>query len=380
MSGARHPSRALVDLDAYAANIAWARETAGIPIMAVVKGNGYGLGAVPLARRALKTGSPMIGVATPGEGVALRDAGIQAPVLVLMQPDPEAFPDLFDFGLIPALCDLAAARSLDALARARNQALPVHAMIDTGMGRQGFALETAVADLAAIAALPNIRLAGIATHYPVADVTADPFTREQVERLRGVVRELRAAHIDCGMIHGANSAGVVNACDPLFTMARAGIMTAGVWPTDTAPDPNPIRPVLRWVTRVSQVRALPPGHTVSYGRTYTARDGMIAAILPVGYADGYRRAFSNRAEVLIRGRRCPIRGRVCMDQTVVDVSMVPGVVAGDEAVLAGAQGDENITLEELAAHADTIPYEILTGIGQRVERVYVEAAPHTPTW
>ncbi|MBX3180389.1 MAG: alanine racemase [Candidatus Hydrogenedentes bacterium] len=380
MSGARYPSRALVDLDAYAANIAWARESSGIPIMAVVKGNGYGLGAVPLARRALEAGSPVIGVATPGEGIALREAGIQGPVLVLMQPDPDAFPELLDFALTPALCDVAAARSLDALARDRGQVFPVHAMIDTGMGRQGFALETAVADLSAIAGLPNIRLAGIATHYPVADITDDPFTREQVERLRGVVGELRAAHIDCGMVHGANSAGVVNARDPLFTMARAGILTTGVWPTDTVPEPNPIRPVLQWVTRVSQVRALPPGHTVSYGRTYTARDGMIAAILPVGYADGYRRAFSNRAEVLIRGHRCPVRGRVCMDQTVVDVTGVPGVVPGDEAVLAGGQGEDRITLEELAAHADTIPYEILTGIGQRVERVYVEAAPHTPTW
>ncbi|MCA9003166.1 MAG: alanine racemase, partial [Planctomycetes bacterium] len=249
--------------------------------------------------------------------------------------------------------------------------LPVHAMVDTGMGRQGFGLETAARDLLDLRRFAGLRLEGIATHYPVADSTGDPFTAAQITRLKGLLAALKNLGVDNVRVHGANSAGVIDHPDPVYTLARPGIMCMGVWPTDQIPTPNPIRPVLRWVTHVAQVRTLPPGHSVSYGRTYITEGGMTAAMLPVGYADGYRLAFSNKAEVLIRGQRCPVRGRVCMDQTVVDVSHVPEVARGDEVALAGSQGEDAITLEELAAHASTIPYEILTGIGRRVKRVYV---------
>lgn len=374
MSTPVHSSRAIVNLSAYAANLAWARECAGpsCSLMAVVKANGYGLGAIPIAQRALQTGVTVLGVATVAEGMALREAGIAAPVVVMMQPVTEALPAIVAHDLSLMLCDVTGARLLDGLAREKKETVAVHCMVDTGMGRQGFSPADAERDIPTIAGLANLRLEGIATHYPVADLGADPFTVEQHDRLRAVVSSLREGGIDCGIIHGANSAGVVNFPDPQFTMVRAGIMCYGVWPTDSEPDPNPIQPVLRWVTRVTQVKDLEPGHSVSYGRTYVSQGGMKAAILPVGYADGYRIAFSNRADVLIRGHRCPVRGRVCMDQTVIDVSHLPGVAVGDEVVLAGIQGEEHVTLEELAGHAHTIPYEILTGIGSRVTRVYVD--------
>jgi alanine racemase len=249
--------------------------------------------------------------------------------------------------------------------------MPVHCMVDTGMNRQGFSLESAVRDIPALARVAHLNIEGIATHFPIAERAQDPFTLGQIEALREVLGKLDDAGVPYDMVHGANSAGVINYGDELFTLVRPGIMSYGVWPTDARPEVNPLRPVLRWITQVSQVRVLEPGATVSYGRTYATANGMTAAMLPVGYADGYRLALSNKAEVLIRGQRCPVRGRVCMDQMVVDVSHVPGVVAGDEAVLVGKQGNDEITVEELAQRAGTIPYEILTGIGRRVPREYV---------
>lgn len=373
MTAPLHTSQAVVDLSAYAHNLAHLRACAGSgqAVVAVVKADGYGLGALPVARRALETGAAMLGVATAAEGVALREAGIDAPVLVLMQPDYAALPAIVAHGLTPMLCDANAARLLDGLARQAGTVLAVHCMVDTGMGRQGFAPADAIQELPDIVRLANLRLDGIATHYPIADSPSDPFTAGQIARLKAVLAALKAAGVVCGTVHGANSAGAICFPDAIFTMVRAGILCYGVWPTDEIPDPNPLRPVLRWATRVSQVKTLEPGHSVSYRRTYITEEGMTAAILPVGYADGYPLALSNKAEVLIRGRRCPVRGRVCMDQTVVDVSHVPGVAVGDEAVLAGVQGDDHVTLEELAEYAGTIPYEILTGIGARVSRVYV---------
>ncbi len=373
MSGGLHASRAVVDLGAYAHNLGVARHHAGPrrAFMAVIKANGYGLGALPLARRALDAGASMLGVATLDEGVELREGGIDGPILILMQPASEALHAAVTHTLTITLCDLDAGKLLGDLARRAGRVMPVHCMVDTGMNRQGFSLESAVRDIPALARVAHLNIEGIATHFPIAERAQDPFTLGQIEALREVLGKLDDAGVPYDMVHGANSAGVINYGDELFTLVRPGIMSYGVWPTDARPEVNPLRPVLRWITQVSQVRVLEPGATVSYGRTYATANGMTAAMLPVGYADGYRLALSNKAEVLIRGQRCPVRGRVCMDQMVVDVSHVPGVVAGDEAVLVGKQGNDEITVEELAQRAGTIPYEILTGIGRRVPREYV---------
>jgi alanine racemase len=373
MSASLHASRVVVDLGAYAHNLGVAWHFAGTrrALAAVIKANGYGLGAVPLARRAQEVGAAMLAVATLDEGVELRDGGIEGPILILIQPAGEAFQAAVDYSLTLMLCDLDAGKLLGDLARKAGRVLPVHCMVDTGMNRQGFSLESAVRDIPVLARIAHLNLEGIATHFPIAERVNDAFTLGQIEALKGVLARLDEAGVPYDLVHGANSAGVINYGDSIFNLVRPGIMSYGVWPTEAPPESNPLRPVVRWVTPVSQVRAMAPGATVSYGRTYTSQDGMCAAMLSVGYADGYRLALSNKAEVLIRGQRCPIRGRVCMDQMVVDVSHVAGVVAGDEAVLLGKQGSEEITVEELATLAGTIPYEILTGIGPRVLREYV---------
>lgn len=373
MSPGLHTSRAIVDLGAYAHNLDVAQLHAGPDrgFVAVIKANGYGLGALPLARRALESGAAMLGVATLDEGVELREAGIEGPILILMQPALDAFPVAEAQGLTLTLCDLEAGKRMGELGRKAGRVVSVHCMVDTGMNRQGFSLEAAARDIPELARLAHLNIEGIATHFPIAERVRDPFTLGQVEALKDVLVSLDEDGVPYEMVHGANSAGVINYGDAIFNMVRPGIMSFGVWPTETRPERNPLLPVLRWVTQVSQVRAMAPGATVSYGRTYTSEQGMVAAMLPVGYADGYRLALSNKAEVLIRGQRCPVRGRVCMDQMVVDVSHVPGVVQGDEAVLVGKQGGEEITVEELANLAGTIPYEILTGIGRRVTREYV---------
>lgn len=373
MSAGIYASRAIVDLGAYAHNLGVARQFAGPrrALAAVIKANGYGLGALPLARRAQEAGAAMLGVATIDEGIELRDGGIAGPILVLMQPAADALSAAVDYNLTVTLCDLDGGRKLDDLARKAGRVVPVHCMVDTGMNRQGFSLESAARDIPVLARLAHLNLEGIATHFPIAERAQDPFTLGQIELLKSVLAKLDDAGVPYDMVHGANSAGVINYGDSVFSAVRPGIMSYGVWPADNPPEVNPLRPVLRWVTQVSQVRGLEPGATVSYGRTYASVDGMRAAMLPVGYADGYRLALSNKAEVLIRGQRCPVRGRVCMDQMVVDVSHIPGVVSGDEAVLVGKQGSEEITVEELARLAGTIPYEILTGIGRRVPRAYV---------
>lgn len=369
----RAPSRAIVDLDAYAHNLGVVKRFAGagVEIAPIVKADAYGHGAIPIARTAIACGVRMLGVATVEEGIALREAGIDAPILVLFQPCVDGLPGIVQHRLTLMLADAATAEALGALAHRANRVVPVHCLVDTGMGRQGFDRDSAASDIQFITRISNIDIEGVATHFPVANRPDDDFTYEQIKTFRNVLKELEREGIPFELAHAANSPAIVNYPAARFGMVRPGLMTYGVWPSDAPPRTQQLKPVLRWETRVTQVRTLEPGANVGYGRTYTTPGRMKAAILPVGYADGYPVALSNKAEVLIRGQRCPVRGSVCMDQLVVDVSLVPEVHAGDTAVLIGRDAEDHITAEELARHASTIPYEILTGIGARVAREYV---------
>jgi alanine racemase len=367
------PSRVVVDLEAYAANLGVVRRLAGpqCRVIAVIKANAYGHGFQRMARAALDAGAAMLAVAMVHEAVALREAGITAPILVLVQPDPEGLPALVAHDLEVMLSDVAAAEALGAAAHRAGRVAAVHCKVDTGMGRQGFACDRAAAEIVRVTRISNLDVVGIATHFPNAEAPDDPFTREQVKRFRGVLRELEKGGVPFEMVHAANSAAVVNYHDSLFDAVRTGLMTYGVWPSTGTPVPGLLQPVLRWEARIAQVRDLPKGATVGYGSTYTTPAPMRAAVLPVGYADGYRIQLSNRADVLLHGRRCPVRGRISMDQTVVDVTHLPvRPQPGEVAVLIGRDGDEQITAEELAERAGTIPYDILTGIGRRVWRAY----------
>lgn len=370
------PSRVVVDLGAYAHNLGVARRFAEsrAQIIAVVKADAYGHGAVPVARAAARAGVSMLGVATVWEGVEIRDAGVDIPVLVMVSPPARDLPAVVAHDLTLAVSDVETAARIGELAREAGRLATVHCKVDTGMGRQGFSLEEAPGALQQIARITHVDLEGVGTHFPAADEPDDPGTMAQIKAFRQLLRQLERMGVPFGTAHAANSAALINYTDSLFDAVRPGLITYGVWPAGRAPGQNLLRRALRWETTVVQVRDLPAGATISYGRTFTASAPMRAAVLPVGYADGYRIALSNNADVLIRGRRCPVRGRVCMDQTVVDVTGLHDVRCGDTATLIGGDGDQIITVEELAKRAGTIPYDILTGIGKRVVRTHTGAA------
>jgi alanine racemase len=369
------PSRAIIDLAAYRHNLDVVRRYIGerAAIIAVVKANGYGHGLLPIAQEAVSAGVEMLGVATVEEGLHLRVAGIEVPILVLFQPDQEALAAIIEHRLTLMIADVGTAEMLGAMAHKVNRVVRVHCQVDSGMGRQGFALETAPQDIQYLTRISHIDIEGIATHFPTAEKPEDAFTLNQIKSFRQVLKQLDKLGIPYEAAHAANSAGIINYHASIFDRVRPGLMTYGVWPAAGAPPENPLRPVMRWETRVTQVRDLEPGSSVGYGRTYTTPSRMRAAILPVGYADGYKHSLSNKAHVLIRGNRCPVRGSVCMDQIVVDVTGLEEVRAGDIATLIGTDAGESITVEELAGHANTIPYDILTGIGTRVPREYINA-------
>jgi len=367
------PSRAVIDLDAYAHNLGVIRGFAGTKrrIIAIVKADAYGHGAVPLARVALRSGAVMLGAATVQEAMDLRRGGIEAPILVMVNPHEDELALIVDHHLALMVSDIHTAQRLGELARDAGRITSIHCKVDTGMGRQGFAAHEAPEALQAISRITHLDIEGIATHFPSADVPDDPFTLSQIRMFRQVVRQVEKLGVPFEFAHAANSAALINYADSLFDAVRPGLISYGVWPVPETADRSPLRRVLRWETHVVQVRELPDGANVGYNRSFTANGPIRTAVLPVGYADGYRRHLSNNADVLIRGRRCPVRGAISMDQTIVDVTALPEVRCGDTAVLLGADGDETVTAEELARRAGTISYDILTGIGKRVVREYI---------
>lgn len=363
----------VVDLAAYAQNLRVVREM--IPkecaIMAVVKGNAYGHGAVAIAQRALQAGAAMLGVTTVEEAIVLRSASITAPIMVLVQPPPDAFPEAIEHNLRLVLSDIDAAERLGELARKRNRVMPIHCKVDTGMGREGLNPDHVIPAMRHITRVSHVDIEGVATHFSSSDETDDPATANQIRIFKQVLKQFEKEGIPYEMSHAANSGAIVGHPSSVFDMVRPGLMTYGVWPNDTPPERMPLKPVGRWESKVVLLKELPTGWSIGYGRTYTTERPTRTAIIPVGYADGFKAQFGNNSDVLIRGRRCPVRGRVSMDQIVVDVTEVPGVAVGDTAVLIGSDGPEQITVTELAKRAKTVGQDILSSIGPRVHRVYV---------
>ncbi len=367
------PVWAEIDLDAVRANVA---SLAGVAspaaLMAVVKADGYGHGAVPVARAALDAGAQWLGVALVEEGAELRAAGIDAPVLVLSEPPPPAAPAVVALGLT----SVAYTRpGIDALAKAVADSgadpLPVHLKVDTGMHRVGCAAEDACTLAESIATRDELRLEGVLTHFAVADEPDDPYTGQQLDRFDGVLADLRRAGVTFDLVHAANSAALLAFPDRArFDLVRCGIAVYGVPPAPGLAERVPLRPAMALKARVSHVKTLPAGARLSYGLRYTMpADGTVATV-PVGYADGVPRALSaTGGEVLVRGRRHPIAGTVTMDQLMVDAGDSP-IEVGDEVVLLGRDGDAEISADEWAERLGTIGYEIVCGIGPRVPRSY----------
>ncbi len=366
------PSTLTVDLAAYAHNLSVVRSylPEQCKILAIVKANAYGLGIQPIARCAVEQGVAMLGVSTVEEGATLRQAGIDAPILVLVQPSADALSEAIRLNLRITIGDTVAGERLGEIARKQKKVAVVHCEIDTGMGRQGFMPERALEELVSLTRISNIDLEGVLTHFPTAEIPNDSFTTEQIRSFRQILKDLDKAGIPYEMEHAANSAGIVNHPTSHFTMVRPGIMTYGVWPSNQPPENIHLHSVIRWTSRIVAVRQLPGGANIGYGHTYKAPCPRKTALIPVGYADGYNIKLSNRGMVLVRGIRCPVTGMVSMDQIAIDVSNVNGVTEGDEVTLLGAAGDNEITINDFAEWAETIPYQVLTGIGSRVRRTY----------
>ena len=339
-------------------------------ILAVVKADGYGHGAAPVAIRALEEGVSFLGVALVEEGVALRRAGIAAPILFMESPFPWQALDLVKYGLIATVASYESADMLSDAAVVLGKRAKVHVKVDTGMGRLGLSPTATFGLVRHVAKLPGIEIEGIFTHLACAESNLN-MTRRQLEQFDEIGSKLSAEGYDIPIRHAANSAAALTLPETFYDMVRVGGIMYGLSPLGTVAPSEPWTPALSFHTRVSYIKPVRPETPISYGASYVTSGPELIATLPVGYADGYPRALSNVGEVLIGGRRCPIAGRVCMDQVMVSLPPDADVKVGDEVVLIGAQGEERIFAEEIARATGTIGYEVVCAISKRVPRVYV---------
>lgn len=362
-----------IDLDAISHNVqAFKRHVgANVEIMAVVKANAYGHGAVPVARAALQAGATRLAVHRMIEGIELRQAGIQAPILIMGYTPSSGATQIVQFQLTPSLITLEFAERLSLQAVAAGTQIPVHIKVDSGMNRYGL-LPSEVPEFAkAIVKLPGLNLEGLFTHFATADWTDQTYVLGQLADFKAVVAALNANQIRIPILHAANSAATMRLPEAHFNAVRIGIAMYGLDPSDEWSPVFEIQPALSLKSRVSRVQELPAGAGISYGRTAITEKPTLAALVPVGYGDGFHRILSNKGAVLIHGQRAPILGRVCMDQFVVDVTGIPEVKQDDEVVIIGCQGDATIRAEEIGRLAGTINYEVSTSLLPRVIRVYL---------
>ena len=361
---------AIIDLDKIRANFQAIREKAGVPVMAVVKADAYGHGAIPVSRL-LEEMCAFFGVSSMQEALELRRAGLQKPILILGHTPSDAFADAITQGIRPTIFRYEDAKILSQEAIRLGVDAPFHFAVDTGMHRIGFpATEGSATICARIAKLPGLIPEGLFSHFATSDCADLTSAKKQAEQFDRFDRMLQENGVNVTIRHLDNSAGVMN-FDDHYDMVRAGIVIYGLYPSDeVAQELLKLQPALSWHSRITHIKALDVGCPISYGGTYVTEKPTIVATIPVGYADGYRRNLSNRFYVLIRGKKAPILGRVCMDQMMVDVTDIPGIQAGDDVVLVGKSGDAQITVEEIAEAGDSFNYEFVCNISRRVPRVY----------
>lgn len=366
------PTFCSVDLEALRWNFRQVRKRVGrdVKILSVVKADAYGHGACEVAKTLAQEGSDGFGVATLEEGIELRKGGIKSPILILAGVYPKQLANLVKYRLTPVVGEIEVLHRLEGLAWRRGISLHFHLEVDTGMGRLGLLPSAIDSWLPELGKLRALRLEGLLSHFSQLEGVEKDYTRRQMEIFHHVVRRLRDGGCNPPLIHLAKSAGVIALPPVHFTMVRPGLMLYGIYPSPKIVDRIPLRPVLSWKTRILQLKRAPKDSSISYGQTFVTKRESWIATLPVGYADGYHRLLSNRGAALIRGKRAPIVGTICMDLTMVDVTDIRGVKQGDEVVLLGKQGRDAISADEMARWAETISYEILTSISARVPRVY----------
>ena len=364
-------TRVKIDLDAISANFDAIAAKAKVPVMAVVKADAYGHGAIQVARL-LEGKCAFFGVSSMLEATELRRAGLITPILILGHTPVKAFDAAIREGIRPTIFRLEDARALSGAAVAAGIPAPFHFAVDTGMSRIGFPVtEEAAETCAEIAKLPGLVPEGIFSHFATADCADLSRSREQAKRFDAFCSMLSARGVEIPIRHLNNSAGLMN-FDTHYDMVRAGIVTYGMYPSEeVSPELLALRPALQFLSKVTFVKTLPPGREISYGGTYVTTKETVVATVPVGYADGYRRNLSGKFHCLIHGKKAPILGRICMDQMMVDVTGIPETKPGDRVTLVGTDGGETITVEEIAAAADSFNYEFVCGISRRVPRIYV---------
>jgi alanine racemase len=383
----KHLTWAEVDLNAYGHNITELKRLTGkkTRLMAVVKANGYGHGAIEVARKALMSGAENLGVARINEAVQLRQAGLDAPILIFGYTPLEMAETLIQYDLTQTVFAVETAAALSEIASRRGKKISVHIKIDSGMGRLGLLLtqpsagqrsdrpeRNAVQEALAISRLPGLMVEGLFSHFATADSADKSYADRQLAKFLDFAGHLRREGLEVPVKHAANSAALIDMPDSHLDMVRPGIATYGLYPSDDVNrDQVALRPVMTLKSRIVHLKKVPAGFNVSYGITYHTQKPTTIATVPVGYADGFNRLLSNRGRMLVHGQKVPIVGRICMDLTMLDVGNVPQTEIEDEVVVFGGHGNQALSADTVAADLNTINYEIVTSITGRVARVYV---------
>jgi alanine racemase len=366
------PTACFIDHGALRENFRQIQNKVGsrVKVLSMVKANAYGHGAPAVARTLAAQGSSAFGVATVREGIELREVGIRQPVLIVAGTYPEDAELLLKFELTPVLHDILTLQSLEQAIATAGRALDIHVEVDTGMGRTGLPAAELDSWLPEITRLRSLRIAGVFSHFSDAEAAHEPYTENQLRCFASVIERIRGAGIGASLLHMAKSAALITVQGSHFDLVRPGLSLYGIYPAPELQAEITLKPVLSWKTRILQLKRVPQGASLGYGRTFTTRRESVIGTLPVGYADGYHRLLSNRAFVLVAGKRAPIAGRISMDLTTVDLTDIDGIKQGEEVVLLGSQADATISADEMASWAETISYEILTSIGARVPRIH----------
>lgn len=356
-----------IDLQALKNNILWLRKITGVQVMAVVKANGYGHGAIPIARAAVDGGAAWLGVARIEEALELRAAQLPKPILLLGYTPPQRYKEAIENEISLTVWEKSQIDAAETTSESLGKVGLLHIKVDTGMNRLGIEPENAAKLAAYINSKPHLIVEGIFTHFARADETERFVTDTQERRFVEAVKSLENLGIHPEWVHASNSAGALTRSGVPFNMVRAGIAMYGLHPSSQCMLPPGFQPVLTWKSVISRIRIIESGEGISYGHVYITANRERVGTVPVGYADGFRRIIGN--EVLVAGKRVPVIGRVCMDQLMISLEQVPEAKTGDEVVLLGKQGQEQITAEEIAERWGTINYEVTCGIGVRVPRI-----------
>jgi len=365
----KRPSQLYVDLKAIMHNVKEIRRLLSpkTEIMAVIKASAYGGGSIEIAKVLVQNGIERFAVAIPEEAIVLRKSGIDKPILVLTPPTLSDLQSIVEYNLIPSISDIETAKELNELCYTNNKRLKIHVEIDTGMGRTGTQPEEAISLITQINTLSSLEVEGLFAHFSSAESDAE-YTRKQIYIFEKTVNELIQQGINIAIRHVCNSAGIVLFPETHYEFVRLGLMLYGYYPDEALKGKLSLKPSLILKTKIIHIKDVPAETSISYNRTFTTKRPSRIATLPIGYADGFKRALSNKGFVLVNGRKAPIAGRICMDLSMIDVTDIPNVKKGDEVIIFD---NTNITVEELAELCGTISYEIISTISPRIPRVYI---------